>query len=132
MLTSEKMVPKKRKTNATEERLLEIQEKLTKWNSFVRDLHVPNDMAPAFLTGRMELLCLAKPRALTEEECKQVYELIGGILETNNALREHAAMVADLADRVIGGLHALERPLQQLRDFGNFRTPVDDGEDDEG
>lgn len=112
-----------RKPSATEERLIEIQKRLSKWNEFVREIKVPADIAPAMMTGRLELLKLAQPRALTVEECVVIYELIGALLETNQALQEHSQLVADIATEVRRGLGGLNGLAGRLESYGNFREP---------
>ena len=114
------------KPSATEAKILLLQERLETWNSFVRELQVPSDIAPAFLTRRVELMSLAKPRPLTESECKVMYDLVAGLLETNEALREHAALVAELAQQFTGGLAGTLRAADRMRAFANFHEPVEE------
>lgn len=113
--------------NRTEERLREIHAQMESWNAFVRELNVPGELVPAFATGRIEMVKLARPRALTEAECKVMFELVGGLLETNAVLREHASLVGDLVltmeQSLKGSLHAVSR----VRDLAQFRNPVAEG-----
>jgi hypothetical protein len=118
-----------RTPSTTEARLIEIQSRITKWNEFVRELQVPDDIAPAMLTGRLELLRLAQPRALTSDECGVLYQLIGGLLETNQALQQHSSLVATLASeagRTIGGITG---SVDRLESYANFREPRDREQD---
>lgn len=86
--------------NQTElqERVIELaaKAKLDSWNSFVEELPVPAELFPALVTNRVELIKLAKPRGLSLEEVAALYKLIAGLMETNQALREHASNVATL------------------------------------
>lgn len=114
-----------RKLSATEERLLELQTLLKDWTSFVTKLEVPGDLAPAFVTGRIELLKLATPRELTAEECGTLYKLIGGLVETNHALQEHSRLVAELASEVRRGIGGMEGLAHRLGRYAEFKTPDD-------
>jgi hypothetical protein len=98
---------------------------LDSWTSFVRELQIPNDLFPALATDRPELLRLAKPRALSEEECKILYDLLGGMLETHWALRAHTMKVAELVDRWNGAFVGLATISRQITDLANFREPVE-------
>lgn len=85
----------------------------------------PPEMFGALITGRPELIKLAKPRALNEEECGQLYQLIGTLIETNTLLREHAEttgkLVADWAD-LFKGLASLGL---EIENFAQFRVSSD-------
>ncbi len=117
---------KKSKLSATEEKILAIQEKLDCWTKFVSELQVPSELAPAFTTGRLELVKMARPRDLKAEEVKVLYDLIGGLLETNAALREHAQLTAELTDQMSGGLNGILAATRRLREFAQFRTPAEE------
>ena len=118
-----------RKPSATEERLREIQSTLNKWSDYVRELQVPSDIAPAMMTGRLELLKLVQPRALNADECKVLYLLIGGLLETNQALQQHSQLVAQIADEVRRGLGGLTGAAERLQSYANFREPSEEESD---
>src|SRR5262245_37542622 len=81
------------KQNALTEQIARLRDwaKLDSWNAFVEELHAPPEIALALATGQAELIRLAKPRPLTAEDCAALYKLIAGLLDTNAALREHAA-----------------------------------------
>src|SRR5262252_8342811 len=74
--------------------------KLDSWNSFVEELQVPGDLYPALVTMRPELVRAATPQALDRDQCIVLYKLIAGLLETNAALREHTARVAQLTENL--------------------------------
>lgn len=118
-----------KKPSAAEQRIHEIHEKMESANSFIRALDVPADLAPAFLTGRVELIRLAKPRPLTEDECRVLYNLIGGLLETNQVLREHATAVSDAAGDIAGAVHGLSTVSERLRLLANWREDVSEEEE---
>jgi len=105
--------------------------RLDSWNSFVEPLNVPSDIYPAILTLRHELMKTAPARALTAEECKTVYAVIGGLIETNAALRFHAERLAQLVDSWAGNFKALERTGQRIQRFANFGDVGADEETDE-
>lgn len=104
-------------------RLLAELSGMRTWRDFERVMDVPVDLMPAITTGRSELVTLAKPRALTEVECKTLYEMIGVLIDTNQRLREHAQEVALLAkagrQQLLGGFKNLDHLVQ----FASF----DDG-----
>lgn len=52
--------------------------------------------------------------------------LIGGLLETNLALQQHSALVADIATEINRSLNGLERQASRLESYGNFREPMED------
>ena len=112
-----------RKLSQTETRLLEIQEQLRSWTDFVETLQVPGDFAIAVATGRVELIKLAVPRAVTQEECAVLYKFIGGLIETNAALREHTQLVAEMAREAAGGLVGSLGTVSRLRSYANYQTP---------
>jgi hypothetical protein len=60
----------------------------------VDELKIPAELYPALATGRPELIKLAAPRDLTATEAEALYKIIGCLIETNVALREHAAQLA--------------------------------------
>lgn len=122
--------PHNAKTHAREERLAQLRElsaacTLDSWNSFVRELTVPGDLVPALLTNRPELLGLLKPRALSEEECGQLYTLIGGLLETNAALRQHAQTTAQLVEDWMSNFVGLQATAEKIQMFANFDRRVE-------
>jgi Trm5-related predicted tRNA methylase len=105
---------------------LSKEAKLDSWNSFVTELKVPQDIIPAIITGRPELLMLATPRAMSAEEVKDLYKLIGGLVETNIALREHTAKVAQLVDNWGNNFKALQSIGEKIRNFANFKLSTDE------
>src|SRR6185369_5484759 len=105
---------------------------LESWNSFVTELPVPSDIAPALISSRAELLKIVKPRALSAEECATLYKLIGGLLDTNNALREHAKDLAQLVDNWEGNFKGLASLGFRIKNFANFKAPTNFDEDDVG
>lgn len=113
--------------------VLKARAKLDSWNAFVEELKVPQDLMPAFLTMRPELVRLTQPRDMTAVETKALLELLAGLIETNMALREHAEqvhlMVRDLASAFIG-LHTLGLKVQRFASFDHVPDePVEDDTD---
>ena len=101
---------------------------LESWNSFVRELNVPNDFIPAIAASRSELLRAVKPRAMSEEEAKVVFELVAGLIDTNIALRAHAQELATLVMNWQKMSRGMMTVAGQISDFANFRAG-DDGEE---
>lgn len=109
-----------------EQRLIEINRTLGTWNGWVSEARVPADLAPALITGGMELLKLAKPAAKTAEEVAVLYELIAVLVKTNQALRQHASFVAELARQAKGSAWHAYQSLDKLNCFANFREPSEE------
>lgn len=105
------------------------QAKLDSWNSFVEELQVPSEIYPALVTSRPELLAAVQPRDLPANEVGVLYKLIGGLLETNAALREHTERVAQLTGILNDSLKGFASAARSIHDFANFRT-VADSEDE--
>jgi hypothetical protein len=76
----------------------------------------------------VELMALAKPRPLNEEECKILFQGFGVLVETNNALRMHAQLLSQLAAQQYELAGGMLKKLGELVDFAEFRNPVDDTE----
>jgi hypothetical protein len=115
------------------ERLVELIAlgRLNSWNSFIEELQVPGDLQAALLTGRGTLVKIAPPRALSAEECETLYKLIGGLIDTNAALREHAAEVAHLVDLWAGSFTQLDTLGRRIQHYANFRVPEKEEEEQE-
>lgn len=115
-----------------DERVVELskQAKLDSWNSFVEELQIPSEVYPALLTNRPELIRLARPRPLNEEEVAALYKLIAGLLETNQALRLHAQQVGDMTREFSGALRGVITTAVKLKRFAQFRHDEVDDEDE--
>lgn len=108
---------------------LKAQAKLDSWNSFVKELQIPGELHPALLTQRTELLKLVEPRALSKEECKVLYELIGGLMETNRALADHASNVSNLVSIWSQAFKQLDRVGRDIEHYAAFRHHVSEEEE---
>jgi hypothetical protein len=95
--------------------------KLTSWNDFVRSIDIPADLSVALLTGRAELIACATPREMSKAECASLYRLIGSLMETNLALREHANETAKLVDHWTDGFKHLISLGHRIDHYANFR-----------
>jgi hypothetical protein len=135
MTTTDEVKVSPRRLTGLQRIAIEIAEyrdkaKLDSWNSFVEELKVPSELYPALLTSRPELVVAATPRAMNADECKIIYKLIGGLLETNAALREHTARVAQLAENLSSQMLGFQRVAHQIELFANFKNPEhEDAED---
>jgi hypothetical protein len=69
---------------------------LDSWTHFVNDVDVPGDLYPALASNRPELIKAIPPRQLEPEEAKALFNIIGTLIETNAALKEHAAHTAKM------------------------------------
>lgn len=109
-----------------EEALRKLHEQLHSWNEFCREMPVLPDLGPALSTGRVELLALAKPRPLSEEECRVLFQGFAVLIETNNALRMHSQLVSQLASQQYELAGGMVKKLGELVEFAEFRNPVPD------
>ena len=104
--------------------------KLDAWNAFVEELKVPSELFPALMTNRPEMVRLAPRRPLSAEEADALYNLIAGLIETNSALREHAAQVATLVQDWMSGIHGLISTARKVRQFARFEhNGITEGDD---
>jgi len=100
--------------------------RLRDWADFIEDIKVPQDIAPALITGRAELLRAMPPRTLEPWETEALYKAFAGLIETNAALREHAEQLAKLTDnwaQQFAGLHGVGEKIQR---FANFKRSDDE------
>ena len=88
----------------------------------------PSDIAPALMANRPELLKLVQQRALTAEEHGVYLALIKGLMDTNEALRQHAQQVAGVADIIEDLLRGARNSALKLSDFASFRQHDHDEE----
>jgi hypothetical protein len=95
-------------------------------NHFTEPLNLPGDLVPGIMANRPELVRLAKPRALDEAECRDLYRALASLIETNAILREHTERVAHLVSNWSASFTQLSSIGGQIERFANFRTS-DDG-----
>jgi hypothetical protein len=81
--------------------------RLTSLSSLVREIAVPGELAFAFATDRVELLRLIKPKPLDASQSAKLYEIIGVLMETNQALRNYAARMTVLAEDLGGSIEEI-------------------------
>jgi hypothetical protein len=114
-----------------DERIAELSArcKLDGWSSFVETLSLPQDVYPALLTGRPELLRLVQPRALSADEAGKLLKALGVLIETNMALREHAEQMAQLVDNWSGMFAGLHSTGEKIQRFANFERITAEGEE---
>jgi hypothetical protein len=112
--------------------------KLAGWNEFTRELtNVPMAVAAAISAGRPELLramLARKPNApptqqVTDDEVKSLIELAIVLIETNQELQRHCAVLADKMGHVRNNLHAVNVGLDQLDAWANFQPHSRDDEE---
>lgn len=106
------------------------QAKLDSWNSFVRELPLPAEIMPALQTGRPELLVLAQPRPMNADEVGAMFKLVGGLIETMFALREHAEELHHLARDLRQQYSGTVRLAEKIEQFAGFEHEqlIDDDE----
>lgn len=98
---------------------------LKRWNELVEEVNpTDNALAAAIMTGRGSLVKLAKPRVLSEDECRKLYHLIGVLMETNSHLQQHAQHVAILVEQWREHFKGMATSATKVIDFANFRSPT--------
>lgn len=102
--------------------LAQVKTKLESWAAFVEAVDVPSDIYPALQTGRPELLKLANPRALTQEECAKLYQLLAVLIETNQALQQHSQEVGRLVNRWADAFKHLHSVGLRVTRYANFES----------
>lgn len=95
--------------------------KINDWTDFVEALGVPDELLPAVMTGRGDLVKLVKPRPMSEKEAKVLLDLIAGLLDTNAALRLHARQTAQLVDNWAQAFNALRGIGAKIQRFAYFK-----------
>lgn len=108
---------------------LRQQCKLGCWTELVEEVSAPPDIALALLSGRPELIGMAKIRPLNEDECRQLYHLIRVLLLTNRELQRHAEQMALLVEQFEGHFKGIARLASDIQKYAQFQQPV--REDDE-
>lgn len=109
---------------------LDAKSKLRSWNELTQAVSIPVELAAAMHTQRAELIRIVPPKALTEDECRRLYDFIGTLIETNMALTQHAEQLAQLVGTWAESIRGAVGLAEQVRLFANFKA-VDKGEDDE-
>jgi hypothetical protein len=98
--------------------------------SLTEDVAMPPEFVAAFVTGRPELVKLVRPRALTEEECKSLYNAMAVLIQTNAALIEHAQRLATSVDQWDNAFKQLDSVGRRIVDFANFRSPLESDDEE--
>jgi hypothetical protein len=114
-------VKQQEKMNQLEEMVATTKSKMNSWNSLVENVNVPLDFYAALMTGRPELLKVVKPRELTEDECRNVYNLIAVLIETNQELQKHANELSRMVNNWSGAFKQLHSVGQRIERFAKFQ-----------
>jgi hypothetical protein len=124
------MNDRKNKTQQLDEeiRRLASECKLDNWTAFVDEMKVPADIYPALASGRPELLKLMQPRALSADEAKVLFNIIGSLISTNMALREHAEQLALFTHNWADAFKALRGVGERIERFANFEHDAEEEE----
>lgn len=123
------MIAEPKKKPTVEEELAEIQQAIERPNQLIREIQVPAELAPALMTGRLELLTIAQPRPMDEDEVAVLYRIIGCYAETNAALVRHAERIGSLVEGMRSNITGVQRSLERLQAFANFQHPVEEDEE---
>ena len=124
-----------RKLTSTEKAALIIEEyrercSLNSVNAFVRETpRLPTEIGAALLSGRTELISFAKPRDMKSDEVAALYQLIGVLVETNAALRDHTSAVAQMVTQWTDAFKHLASLGQNIDALAHFdKTPIEEEE----
>ena len=99
------------------------------WAQLTEEVSLPQDIATAISTGRVEFLKLAE-RPMNAEEVGRVLNLVRVLMETNQALKEHSMELAQKLDSIYGNFRGLQNSIIGAKDFALFREePVEIDED---
>ena len=111
--------------------IIELHKRTTleSWSAYIRDMQVPGDLYPALMTQRPQLM--PKGRAMTAEETQVLYNIIGTLIDTNAALRDHTQQTAILVTSWVEHFKGMFSLAQNIDNFANLRLPEDSAEDDE-
>jgi hypothetical protein len=110
---------------------MRILAKLDNRNSFTEEVQAPGAVGVALSTGRIELLKLYNPTApISADEAKKLVNIIRVLIETNQALQEHAKLMVELVDNIRQSISGLGNHTQFLRHFANFQTPVEESDEE--
>lgn len=107
----------------------------------IRDIELPLELAAAVQTGRTQLLEPTRQRIIgttangnlsaLSQTAEHLLNLVAVLMETNQALREHAAFVEHRLDDLCGNLGGVHRMAERLKDIANFRDPDEEiGDED--
>jgi hypothetical protein len=104
--------------------------KLEGWNSFVTEMTMPGSIYLPLATGRPELIRVIKPIDLTAEQVAPMLNVIATLIETNVALRDHAAQLAHLVETWADAFKHLHGVGEKIERFANFKSNTTGDEDD--
>jgi hypothetical protein len=90
----------------------------------VDELQVPSDLYPAILTGRAQLL--PKGRPLSAQECDVLYCVLAGLMDTNQALRQHAEHMANLVKQWGTMFKGIKSMADRIIDFAHMKEDFDE------
>ena len=93
------------------------------FNCFSDEINnLPPEIHFALTTNRKEFLNAFDYRVLDQQEFKSVIKLLGILIDTNQALREHSIELGKLMDQVQGSLLSLEVSCSKLSNKAHFRN----------
>lgn len=114
-----------------EELLIKLRKMPQDWASFSEPLDVPADIGAALITGRSELLTLAS-RDMKKEEVARLLNVLRVLMETNQLLKEHAAMLAQRAHDFVSSTRSAVTQACRIEAFANFETESGIEDEDDG
>jgi len=127
----------KNNLSPTHEHMQEIIEglndaqRLQHWNELVENVNaIDPSLAIAIDSGRGSVVKAFAPRPLTAEEAKLLFHLVGVMIETNQALQQHAQQTAELVNQWVGHFKGMFKTARMIESFAHFKN-LHDEEDDE-
>lgn len=94
--------------------------KLQHWTAFVETLNVPGDIYVAMSSMRPELIAVIQPRALDLESSRALFKIIAALIETNQALREHAEQLSQFVLNWQNSFDQAASIARKIELFANF------------
>lgn len=99
--------------------------------ALVGEVDIPSFLAAAFLTNRPEMVeSCANGRSLDVAETSAVMRLLAVLMQTNQALREHAEGLAIMTDSWLTAFKGIATVGGKIGDFANFRALQTDQDED--
>lgn len=114
-----------------QELVIKLRKMPQDWASFSEPIDVPADIGAALMTGRAELLSIAA-RPMDKEEVRKLLNVLRVLMETNQLLKEHAAMLAQRAHDFVASTRSAVTQACRIEAFANFETESGIEDEDNG
>lgn len=114
------------------EELEELKLQTIKPNQLLHDVkgYLPTPVIAAVTSGRGCMALAAKNIVMEQREAEALVDLIAALVDTNQALRQHAERVASLVNLWTTQIRGLESLTDRIVDFAHFRSVVEGDDED--